>query len=57
MVPPDEYVGSAAADAVIYVETPATAAGPVGAGWFTLFEPPGYRLVTIDSASRRSTRR
>src|SRR5258708_33563913 len=39
MVPPDEYVGSAAANAVIYVETPATAARPAGAGGLTVFDP------------------
>ena len=46
--PPDEYAGSTAADVVIYVETPARAGGPVDSSWHTLFEPPGYRLASID---------
>ena len=47
MLPPDAYAGSASY-VVIYLETPAQARGPVGAGWFTLFEKPGYRLAFID---------
>ncbi|HXI55209.1 MAG TPA: hypothetical protein VNO55_04080 [Polyangia bacterium] len=47
MLPPDEYAGSSPGNAVIYVETPAKPSGPVAPGWFTLFEAPGYRLVSI----------
>jgi hypothetical protein len=47
MLSPDEYAGSSIGHAVIYVEAPAQPSGPVGPAWFTLFEPPGYRLVSI----------